>query len=501
MRIFLTSLLILFTAAGPTSQSNTILIQGGMVIDGTGTKPRRADVRVSGDSIEGTGTLKPRPGERVIDATGKVVAPGFIDMHSHAAGRLADEPDAETQVRQGITTIVVGQDGSSELPLSEFFKSVSERTAAVNVASFVGHGTLRREVMGGDFKRAATAAEIGRMVELADREMSAGAFGLSSGLEYDPGFYSTTEELTALARVAKKYRGIYISHVRDEANKALESFREVVAIAREAQIPAQISHIKLGSTRVWGKANEVLRLIADARREGLDVSADVYPYLYWHSTITVLIPTRDWNDRAAWEKGLAEVGGAKNVLLSTYTPDSNWQGKTIAEIARSTGKDPVTVIQEIVSKTRGEGANGRQAVIVTSMIEEDLRKFLAAPGIMFCSDGAMRGRHPRGAGTYPRILGRYVREQKVISLEEAIRKMTSLPADRLGVTDRGRLREGMKADVVIFDAERVIDHATTADPTAAPEGIESVIVNGQVVLDQQKITGTRPGRVLRKGKS
>lgn len=478
------------------AQSSSTLISGGMVIDGTGTPARRADVRIREDRISEIGRLKPHPGERVIDARGLTVAPGFIDTHSHAEGRLLDEPAAESQIRQGITTAVVGQDGSSRLPLSEYFSALASRRHTLNIASFVGHGTLRREVMGDDFKRAATPAEIARMAELVDREMKAGALGLSSGLEYDPGYYATTEELVACARVAAKHGGIYISHVRDEANKAFEAFREVIGIAREARIPAQISHIKLGSTQVWGRAGHVLKLLDDANREGLNVTADVYPYLYWHSTITVLIPTRDWDDRAAWEKGLAEVGGAKNVLLSTYTPDANWQGKTIAEIAVTTGKDPVTVIQEIVRKTRGEGATGRQAVIVTSMIDEDLKKFIASPMIMFCSDGAIRGTHPRGAGTYPRLLGHYVREEKVISLEEAIRKMTSLPAHRMGLTDRGRLRLGMKADVVVFNATKVTDRATTANPTAPPEGIEFVLVNGECVLEKAQMTDSRPGREL-----
>ncbi len=377
MRTVFCSLFILMGSMTVSAQSNSILIRRGTIIDGTGAKARPGDLRISGDHIEEIGKLKPRPGERIIEALGQIVAPGFIDMHSHADGRIFDEPDAETQIRQGITTALVGQDGSSRLPLGQFFGSLKQRPAAINIASFVGHGTLRREVMGADHKRAATAAEIARMAQLADSEMKAGAFGLSSGLEYDPGYYSTTAELVACARVAKKYGGIYISHVRDEADKSFDSFREVIAIAREAQIPAQISHIKLGSTKVWGQAAEVLQLMADARRSGLDVSADVYPYLYWQSTITVLIPTRDWSDRAAWETGLAAVGGAKNVLLSTYTPDAAWQGKTLSEIAAATGMDPVTIIQEVIAKTRADGATGRQAVIVTSMIENDLKKFIA----------------------------------------------------------------------------------------------------------------------------
>ncbi len=493
-------ILFLLTVLSTTvaAQATSLLIAGGTVIDGAGSPARRADVRILDDRITEIGRLKPQPGERVIDALGLTVAPGFIDTHSHADGRILEELDAESQIRQGITTAIVGQDGSSRLPLGDFLNGITARSPAINIASFVGHGTLRREVMGTDYQRAATPAEIVRMTELLEREMKAGALGLSSGLEYDPGYYATTAELIACARVAAKYRGIYISHVRDEANRAFEAFREVIQIAREARIAAHISHIKLGSTQVWGRADEVLKMLSDARRQGLDVTADVYPYLYWHSTITVLIPTRDWDDRAAWEKGLAEVGGAKNVLLSTYTPDASWQGRTIAEIATTTGKDAVTVIQEIVRRTRGDGATGRSAVIVTSMIEEDLKKFLAAPRIMFCSDGAIRGTHPRGAGTYPRILGRYVREERAISLEEAIRKMTSLPAERFGLSDRGRLRVGMRADVVAFDSAKVIDRATTSNPTATPEGIDYVIVNGAVVLDHGQITGSRPGRVLRK---
>jgi N-acyl-D-amino-acid deacylase len=498
MRIFAALLALLTLSLTLAVQTPSILISGGTLVDGTGAKSRRADVRIVDHRIAEVGRLKPKPGERVINAQGLIVAPGFIDTHSHADGRIFDEPEAESQIRQGITTAIVGQDGGGRLPLADFFSRLDEKHPALDFASFVGHGAVRRQVMGADYKRPATADEIAKMVEIVEREMKAGALGLSSGLEYDPGYYSTTEELIACARVAAKHGGIYISHVRDEANKSMESFREVVRIAREAKIPAQISHIKLGSTNVWGRADEVLQLLAEANREGLDVSADVYPYLYWQSTITVLIPTRNWDDRAAWEKGLAEVGGAKNVLLGNYSLDANWQGKTIAEISQLTGKDAVTVIQEIVRKTHGEGATGRESVIVTSMVEEDLQKFIRAPRTMFCSDGAIRGAHPRGAGTFPRILGRYVREQKLVSLEEAIRKMTSLPSQRMGFKDRGVIKEGMKADLAIFDAQKIIDRATTSEPTAAPEGMEYVLVNGALVLDGGKMTAARSGRALKR---
>lgn len=489
-------LLVFLSSFTTTLFAQSVLISGGEVIDGSGARRRRADIRIRDDRIAEIGRLNPLPGERVIDARNLAIAPGFIDTHSHADRGLLDSPDAESQVRQGITTAIVGLDGSSRLPLDAFFARLGAQPAAINAASFVGHGTLRREVMRDDYKRAATPEEIARMSRLLEREMKSGALGLSSGLEYDPGYYAVTEELIALARVAGAHGGIYISHVRDEANMAIEAYREVVRIARAARIPAQISHIKLGSVPVWGRAGEVLGIIAEARKEGLDVTADVYPYLYWQSTITVLIPTRNWDDRAAWEKGLAEVGGAKNVLLSTYTPDAAWQGKTIAEIASMTGRDAVTIIQEIVRKTHGEVPTGREGVIVTSMIKADLKEFLASPQIMFCSDGAIGGAHPRGAGTYPRILGRYVRQEKVISLEEAIRKMTSFPAARLRLPDRGRIETGKKADLVIFDPKTIIDRATTSNPAAAPEGMKFVIVNGAVVLDGGRMTNERPGRVL-----
>jgi N-acyl-D-amino-acid deacylase len=485
-----------------STPSASLLIAGGTLIDGTGAQRRAADVRVVNGMIREVGHLRRRTGEKVINARGLVVAPGFIDTHSHADGGLLETPDAAAPIRQGITTAIIGQDGFSHLPLSRYFAEVRAKHVALNVASFVGHGTVRDAVMGKDYKRVATKSEIAKMRDLVEQEMRAGALGLSSGLEYDPGLYATTEEVIALAQVAGKHGGLYISHVRDEENEALASFREVIRIAAEGHLPAQISHIKLGSSNVWGKADETLRLMADANRRGLDITADVYPYTYWRSTITVITPTRDWNDRAAWQKGLDEIGGPANVLLSTYTPDSAWQGKTLAQIAASTGKDAVTIIQEIVRKTHtadktGDGEGGREGVVVTAMRENDLRRFIAAPRIMFCTDGGLQGAHPRAAGSYPRVLGRYVRQWHVLTLEEAIRKMTSLPARRMGFMDRGVLKPGMRADIVLFDARTVLDTATTAQPMAKPIGIPYVIVNGVPVLEAGTMTGQRPGMVLR----
>jgi N-acyl-D-amino-acid deacylase len=477
----------------------SLLIRDGTLIDGTGGPRRVADLRVTGDRIAAIGDLTAQPGERVIDARGKFVVPGFIDTHSHADGGIFETPDAESHIRQGITTAIVGQDGGSRIPLRAFFDELQAKPAALNFASFVGHGTVRRRVMGDDYKRPARPEEIAAMARIVEEEMRAGALGLSSGLEYDPGFYATTQELIACAQPAARHGGIYISHVRDEANGVFRSFEELIRIAEEARLPAQISHIKLGAASVWGKAGEALRLIEAANRRGLDITADVYPYLYWSSSITALVPSRDWENRAIWEKGLADIGGARNVLLATYTPEPGWMRKTIAEIATMTGKDPVTVIQEIVRQTRGQGARGSERVVVTAMTEPDLRRFLAASRVMVCSDGGLRTPHPRAAGAYPRVLARYVRDQRVLKLEGAIRKMTSFPAKRIGLRDRGLLRPGVKADVVVFDLWKLRDRATPADPFAMAEGVTHVLVNGVPALDDGKLTGARPGEGIRRG--
>ena len=508
LTITLLSLGLLFAATESPSRAkpangraqlpdSAFLIRGGTVFDGKGGKRKQADIRVKGDTIVAIGSLKPLLGERVIDAKNLAIAPGFIDSHSHADEGLTADPDAETQIRQGVTTSIVGQDGGSHYPLKDWFAELESTHVALNIASFVGHGTIRQRVTGDDYKRKVTPEETEKMTSLMEREMESGGLGLSTGLEYDPGFYSTTEELIACAKVAGKHGGIYISHVRDEGNEAFKSFEELIRISEEAHLPAQISHIKLDTSPVWNRAGDVLKLIENANKRGDDISADVYPYLYWQSTIIVLIPTRDWDDRSAWEKGLAEVGGAGHVRLTTYSPDKAWQGKTIEEIAKLTGKDAVSVIQEVVRKTHGKDATGRESVVVSAMTDADLNLFIASPRISFCSDGGLKGTHPRGAGSFPRVLGYYAREKRVLSLEKAIYKMTGLPAKRMSLKDRGVIRVGGKADLVLFDPKTVLDGATVEAPTAQPAGILSVYVNGIPVLENGKITGAHPGAVLR----
>lgn len=481
-------LLLLGVVAPPST-----LIQGGTVIDGTGRAARVADVRLMADRVVAIGKLRRRPGDWVVSAKGRVVAPGFIDAHSHADGELEQKPDAQVVVRQGITTVVVGQDGSS-VPLPRLKQGLAKSPPVVNVASFTGHGSLRRLVMGEDYKRHATADELRRMGIRLDAELKQGSLGLSTGLEYDPGFYAPTSEIQTLAR--RLGPAMVISHIRDEENEALAAMRELTRIAALAGGGGQISHIKLASSPVWGRAKSALALLQPQGLRVAEITADVYPYRFWQSSITVLIPTRDWSDRAQWRRGLEEVGGAANVRLARYSPNPSWENQTIAQIAQKEGKDAVEVIQQIVAATQGE-PGGTESVIVTAMTQADLDAFVRHPRVMFCTDGGLSPRHPRGAGSFPRILGEYVRNRKVLPLAEAVRKMTSFPAQRFRLGGRGVLRVGAFADLVVFDAKRVIDRATVEKPSQPPLGIERVFVNGRQVVGPAGVTSERPGRFLR----
>ena len=493
-RVLILGLAAAGLAGVPSSQSATLLISGGTVIDGTGSAGRRADVRLRGDTIAEVASSLPRLGdERVIDATGLAVAPGFIDMHSHADRGIGDHPDASSQLLQGITTAIVGQDGGGTMPVSEFFDEIESTHPAINFATMVGHGTVRGLALGADYKRKATSAEIETMKALVDRGMRDGALGLSSGLEYDPGFYAETSEVVELARVAGRYGGFYASHVRDEENTVLDAWREAIDIGRKAGVPVQISHLKLASKQVWGKAAEGLALLESARREGLTVMADWYPYTYWQSSLYVLIPDRDFDNRRKWEIGLEEIGGPQNVLITSYRPDSSFNGRTVADLASASGKDPVSLIIEMIH-TAGPGIG----IIGTAMTEPDLEKFFVHPQVLICSDGGLSGRHPRGYGTFPRVLARYVRDRQLIPVSEAIAKMTGRSARQLGLADRGVLAPGRKADIVVLDAAAIQDAGTPQQPSQPPTGMKAVIVNGEPVLMDGVVTNARPGRALRR---
>lgn len=470
-----------------------LLLRGGLVVDGTGRAPVRADVRISGDRITQIGRLKARQGDTVVQVAGYVVAPGFIDAHSHADGAM---DKLESQVRQGITTAVVGQDGFNAEPLDKFFGRLETKGAELNFAAFYGHGTARSAVMKDDFKRGATGQEITNMTRLVGSAMAQGALGLSSGLEYDPGHYASTAELAELAKVAARSGGLYISHVRDEGNGAMKSFDELVRICGLSGSHGQVSHIKVAMAGVWGRAGDALRLLQNARAAGIPVTADIYPYSYWQSSITALTVSRDWGNPAMWEEAVKENGGADKVTLVEYSPDRAWQGKTLAHLSDTLKKPVGELVAQIVAQTQDN--KGEESIQCQAMTERDIETFMRWPWTMFCSDGTGGGSHPRSAGAFPRVYAEYVRRRHVLTLQEAVRKMTQLPASTLRLGDRGVVAKGALADIVVFDPKTIADRADASHPTRYAVGVRHVIVNGKFVLKAGKMSGAKPGRAIRR---
>ncbi|MDH3224269.1 MAG: amidohydrolase family protein, partial [Gemmatimonadota bacterium] len=358
-------------------------------------------------------------------------------------------------------------------------------------------------VMGDDFRRPATEAEVGAMAALLEDEMESGALGLSTGLEYDPGIYSTTEEVVTLARVAAAAGGRYISHVRSEDRDLGAALDEAIAIGEAAGIPVQISHMKLAMRSLWGRADEFLRRLEEARARGVEVTADVYPYEYWQSTMTVLFPDRDFTDRDAARFALEELVSPEGMLIGRFEADRRLEGMTLAEIAADRGTDPVTAYLALIAESQAharETGSGGESIVATSMSGGDIARLLAWEHTVVSSDGALDGAHPRGFGTYPRVLGRYVREQSVLSLEEAVHKMTLKAATHVGLNGRGVILPGAPADLVLFDPSAVIDRATPASPHETSVGIKRVWVGGVLVYTEAGgVTGARPGQILRRG--
>ncbi len=494
MRVRRVAVLATLTAAlvavAVSAQSpSSFVITGAQLADGTGTPLRAGAVRVEGDTITAVGAVTPRPGETVVDGSGLVLAPGFIDTHNHSTNGLEKEPAATTQVSQGITTLSVGQDGDSPWPLSGYMSRLKAQPPAVNVVIFAGHATIRKQVMGDDYRRPARTAEVAKMRALVTQAMKEGAFGLSSGLEYEVGSYSNVEEVVEMARAAGESGGMYISHIRDEADLAMDAVKEAIAIGERGKLPVQITHIKLGTQGVWGKATEVVALVEAAKKRGVDVTADAYPYLAWQSTPRVLIPNKKYDDPASVKRGLDDIGGAKNVQITRWKGHEQFIGKRLDEAAKAMG---VSDIEAYVQFQKDDDAG----MIGHAMIEADLRTFYQQPWVMVASDGGIANNHPRGAGTFPRVLGLYVREKGWMTLPEAIRKMTTMPAARLGLKDRGQLKAGMKADLVLFDPKTVIDRSTFEQPRALATGISRVWVNGGMVWNGTAAGPEHSGRVL-----
>ncbi|MGB4989809.1 MAG: D-aminoacylase, partial [Pyrinomonadaceae bacterium] len=476
------SLLLGISAA---AQTTSIVFRNATIIDGSGRKAFVGDVRITGDMIANVGKIKPIKTDDVVDAKGLVLAPGFIDIHNHSESGLLREGTAVNQVSQGITTLMVGPDGGSPWPLEDYFAKLDGKIA-VNVGAFIGHGTVREQVLKDDYKRAATVDEIIAMAELVDKAMNEGAFGLSSGLEYDLGFMATAEELIELSKVAAKYKGIYMSHIRDEEEGFRLAMEEAIRIGKEGGLPVHISHIKMGNRNVWGKSAEAIALIETAQKDGQDVLADAYPYTAWASTITVLVPSRKHEDRSEVATGLLNVGGADKVLVTSCAAHPDYEGKTLEQIALMKFTTPVDVYIQIVK-------DGGAGVVCNSMLEADVKAFYTRPWVMVSSDGGIGSRHPRGTGTFTRVLGKFVRENKWLTLESAVHKMTEMPAARLRLKDRGAIKNGMKADIVLFDPKTVADRATFAEPQILSAGVKSVYVNGILVWDGEKTTDAMPG--------
>jgi N-acyl-D-amino-acid deacylase len=480
--------------ASPQPADQTILIINAQLADGTGAPLREGALRIRGNRIASIGKLSPAAGERILDAHGLVLAPGFIDIHNHSLEGLDSDPLAETQIAQGITAAVQGPDGDSPWPIKDWIGKRRKNPAALNLAVFAGHATIREQVMGKDFKRLATPQEIQKMAQLTWQAMNEGAIGLSSGLEYEVGSYSNTAELIAVAQSAAEHGGFYSTHIRDEADKAFAALQEEIEIAEQAHIPADHSHIKLGTVGVQSKAYEYIRIIEEARNRGVDFLADCYPYEAWHSNLKVIVPDKQYENPKSVEKAIADLGGPDHLTITEFKPNPSYAGHSLAELAKSDKLSPVEMFIRIIRE--GDAANTEAEVIGHSMIESDIKAFYQQPWVMVASDGGIGSAHPRGAGTFPRVLGLFVREKHWLTLPEAIRKMTSLPAKRLNWTDRGVLREGAYADLVLFDPATVLDRSTFAKPQELPIGIEKVFVNGILVWSDNKPTGATPGQVL-----
>jgi dihydroorotase/N-acyl-D-amino-acid deacylase len=497
-----------------------LLLRNGRIVDGTGSPWFRGDVAVRGDTIVKIAPSIDAPAARDIDVGGNIIAPGFIDIHTHARRGIFDVPTAPNYARQGVTTIFEGPDGSSPLPLAPFLQKLDGLRKSLNIGSFVGQGSIRTAVIG-NVDRKATPQEVEKMRGLVEQGMRDGAFGLSTGLFYVPGTFTPTDEVVALARVAARFGGIHKSHQRDDAAKVPDSVRETIEIGEKGGLPTQVTHHKVIGKANWGRATDTLRLIDEARARGVDVTSDQYPYTASSTSIqAALLPAwaleggrqsvigrlKDPATRAKMKAGSAAMirderggGDPKNVQIASCGFDPALAGKTLADVVKQRGMAPT--IDNAAEATLWIVEQGGCQGIFHAMSDDDVQRILRHPATMVASDGEVPifGRanpHPRSYGTFARVLGVYVREKKTLTLEEAIRKMTSFPAARAGLGDRGILRAGMKADLAVFDASAVRDTATFEKPHQYAEGFTHVVVNGQVVFENGEMTEARPGRVL-----
>jgi N-acyl-D-amino-acid deacylase len=495
-----------------------LLITNGRVVDGSGNPWIRTDIGIKDGRIARVGRINPADAAKTIDAQGQIVAPGFIDVHTHVES-IYNLPAAENFIRMGVTTLVTGNCGGSVVDVGRFLGRIKEKPLAVNLATLIAHGSVRREAMGLD-DRAPMPDELKKMEALVEQGMKDGAVGLSTGLIYVPGTYAKTDEITDLARVAARYGGIYATHMRSEGEHVAEAIRESIQIGEQAGLPVEISHFKISSKILWGQTPMTLGLVRDARARGLMVTVDQYAYTASSTSLESRLPgwlragglveaKKRLADQATRERVMTEMketlkrSGFKDysyAMVASYQPDHSFNGKSIAEITKQVRgkKDVKNQIEQMLAMYEAGGAG----MIYHGMNEDDVQRIMREPFTMIASDSGVRQQdesvpHPRGYGNNVRVLGRYVRELRIISLEDAIRKMTSLPAQTFGIRDRGMIREGFAADLTIFDDKTVADRATFDKPHQYPVGISYVIVNGEVVFVMDQMTSARPGMALR----
>ncbi|MEO7455251.1 MAG: D-aminoacylase [Gemmatimonadaceae bacterium] len=517
-------LLALLCAASASAQAPRydVLIADGTVIDGTGGARYRADVAIKGDTIAVISrTPLPRnSATRIIEARGRIVSPGFIDMHAHLEP-LPDLSGAQSAVTQGVTTALGGPDGTSPWPFWAYLDEREKQGIGINVGYLIGHNTVRRTVMG-TAARAPSSDELGRMKDMIAQAMGEGAFGISTGLLYVPGTYSNVEEVIALSQVASDSGGIYTSHLREEGLGLLKGVAEALEIGRRAHIPIVLTHHKAVGQQMWGKSVVTLHMLDSARLAGVDVMADVYPYTATHTSIAVLIPSWALADGdTAFKRRVADAtlrdsitrgivfnilndrggGDLSRVQFSRVTWDKTLEGKTLADWAkrRNLALTPENGAALVIEAESKGGANA----IYHVLDEGDVKRIMSHSQVMIASDGRLSQPgdghpHPRAYGTFPRVLGHYVREEKTLPLEQAVFKMTGMPAKRLGLKNRGTLRAGSAADVVVFDAATIADRATFDAPHQYATGIDAVLVNGKLAVDNGKYTNSRAGKVLRR---
>jgi N-acyl-D-amino-acid deacylase len=495
-----------------------LLIRNGRVIDGSGGAAVRADVAVKDGKIAAVGQLTGATATRTIDAGGRAVAPGFIDVHTHVEGGIERNPRADNFLLDGVTTVVTGNCGSSELNVAAFFERLAKAGLGINVATLVGHNSVRREVIG-SANRQATPAEIQKMQALIDRAMKEGAVGLSTGLEYVPGTYANSAELVALAKSAAANGGIYTSHMRNEGTHEIAAINEAANVGKQAGIPVQISHLKIDRRRVWGASEQSLELIEKYRKEGVEVTADQYPYDRAATNLGIRLPSwalaegkikerladRPTRQKIATEMkaNLVEMGEPDYAFatVARFASNAAYEGKTIPEIAALQGR-PAGVEGQIETIFNLMDAGGA-SMIYKLMGDADIERIMKWPHTAIASDGGVAtlgvgSPHPRSYGTNARVLGVYVRERKVLTLEDAIRRMTSLPAKIFRMQDRGLVKAGLVADLVVFDPAKVADKSTFARPHAYSEGFDVVVVNGKVAVEDGKVTDARGGTGVRR---